>query len=553
VATTVDRTDHRDERVLVLAPTGRDAELAEQMLGRVGVASQICDSVASLCREIDRGAGLALVAEEALASASPALAASLARQPAWSDFPLVILTAEGDSPDRALGTPQDLEQLGNITLLERPVRVMTLISAVASALRARRRQYEIRDQLARLRRSEAERERLLASEQAARAEVEAANRAKDQFLAILSHELRTPLQSILGWVKVLRSGTLDAAATARALATIERNSRTQAQLIEDLLDVSRIVAGKLALELRPIDLVPVLDAAVDAVRGAAEAKDIQIATELDAVTVDVQGDPYRLQQVLWNLLSNAVKFTPERGRIDVRLSHGNEQASIAVADTGRGIRPDLLACIFDPFRQADSTQAREHGGLGLGLAIVRHLVEAHGGTVRAHSAGEGMGAAFTVSLPTLRTSAPDARLRPAGAGADLPAATAGSRLRGVRILVVDDNADTCELLRTVLRQEGAEVATAMSAEEALGALARVRPDVLISDISMPGEDGYALMRKVRAQESARGGRIAAIALTAHARPEDTEQAYLAGFQAHLAKPVDSTRLAVVIARMLAAV
>ena len=515
------------------------------------MTSRVCDSMASLCDEIDRGAGLALLAEEALGPGAHLLAAALERQPTWSDFPLIILTAEDSAPE-AIGGLNAFEHLGNVTLLERPVRMMTLISAVASALRARRRQYEIRDQLAELRRSEAERERLLASEQAARAEVEAANRAKDQFLAILSHELRTPLQSILGWVKVLRSGSLDAAATARALATIERNSKTQAQLIEDLLDVSRIVAGKLSLELRPIDLVPVLDAAVDAVRAAAEAKDIQIATHLDMVTVDVQGDPHRLQQVLWNLLSNAVKFTPERGRIDVRLTQRDGRASISVADTGRGIRPDLLACVFDPFRQADSTQAREHGGLGLGLAIVRHLVELHGGTVSAYSPGEGMGATFTVTFPTLGTTTSDARLRPAGL-AEAPSAAAGSLLQGARILVVDDNADTCELLRTVLRQEGAEVAVAMSAEEALATLARVRPDVLVSDISMPGEDGYTLMRKVRAQEATRGGRIAAVALTAHARPEDTEQAHLAGFQAHLAKPVDSTRLAMVIARILAVV
>ena len=551
MAATVHGSDHHDERVLVLTPTGRDGALAEQILQRVGVGSRVCDSMASLCAEIDRGAGLALLAEEALGSAVHLLGASLERQPTWSDFPLIILTAE-EAASAPVGSVNEFEGLGNVTLLERPVRMMTLISAVTSALRGRRRQYEIRDQLAELRRSEAERERLLASEQAARAEVEAANRAKDQFLAILSHELRTPLQSILGWVKVLRSGSLDTAATARALATIERNSKTQAQLIEDLLDVSRIVAGKLSLELRPIDLVPVLDAAVDAVRAAAEAKDIQIATHLDMVTVDVQGDPHRLQQVLWNLLSNAVKFTPERGRIDVRLHQQDGQASIVVADTGRGIRRELLAWIFDPFRQADSTQAREHGGLGLGLAIVRHLVELHGGAVRAHSPGEGMGATFTVSLPTLGITTSDARLRP-GNVADVPPAAAGSLLRGVRILVVDDNADTCELLRTVLRQEGAEVAVAMSAEEALAALGRVKPDVLVSDISMPGEDGYTLMRKVRAQEATLGGRIAAVALTAHARPEDTEQAYLAGFQAHLAKPVDSTRLAMVIARILAVV
>jgi PAS domain S-box-containing protein len=379
-------------------------------------------------------------------------------------------------------------------------------------------------------RAEEERERLLAGEQKARAAAEEASRLKDEFLATISHELRTPLTAIVGWSTMLRADNFDERNTAKALETIERNARAQAQLIEDLMDVSRIITGKLRLDVRPVDLVPIVEAAVDAVRPASEAKNIRLRTVLDPLAGPVPGDPARLQQVLWNLLSNAVKFTAKGGRVEVRLERVDSHVEISISDDGAGIAPEFLPYVFDRFRQADQRTVRQHGGLGLGLAIVRHLVELHGGSVRVESLGEGQGATFTVALPVApvyRSAGVESRVRTA-ARDTLPAREFADRLDGLRVLVVDDEQDTREMLKAGLGQCGAEVTAAGSAAEALEALVAGAPDVLISDIGMPGEDGYELIRKVRALPAEEGGKVPAIALTAYARVEDRMQALRAG-------------------------
>src|SRR5947209_2584427 len=396
--------------------------------------------------------------------------------------------------------------------------------------------------------AEQERARLLVLEQAARRHAEEANRLKDEFLATLSHELRTPLNAILGWVQVLRTGKLDAAATARALETIERNSRAQAQLIADLLDVSRIITGKLRLDFRPVELSRIIDAALDGVRPAADARAIQLVVSLAPLASPVLGDSDRLQQVIWNLLSNAIKFTPRDGRVEVRLWEARPNAVIQVRDSGIGIRPDFLPYVFDRFRQAESTLTRSHGGLGLGLSIVRHLVELHGGTVEVDSPGEGQGAVFRVSIP-LRAAATDEPLAdrsgPPGERVwDLP-----GLLKDLRVLVVEDEADTRDLLVLALEQCGAEVSAFASVPEALAAFDAATPDVLVSDIGVPFEDGYSLIRKVRARQADQGRDVPAVALTAYARTEDRERALEAGFQTHLAKPVDPSELIAAVARL----
>jgi PAS domain S-box-containing protein len=387
--------------------------------------------------------------------------------------------------------------------------------------------------------AEAEREELLLRERRARTEAETANRIKDDFLATVSHELRTPLNAMVGWVHLLRSGGLDAATTERALDTIERNIRAQAQIIDDILDVSRIVRGSLALAFQPVDLAAVLQHAIESLHPAAQSKGIAIHTVFETSESEVTGDPDRLQQVAWNLLSNAVKFTPRGGRVEVRLRHQGDDLRLEVADTGEGISPEFLPHVFERFRQADSSADRMHGGLGLGLAIVRHLVELHGGTVSAESPGKGRGARFTVTLPA--ASARPA-LEPSAQALKDPDSPP---LAGLRLLVVDDDLDTCEAMSLLLSRAGARVVTAASAAEALAAIERSPPDALIADIGLPGEDGYSLIRRLRAgaDGDVRGVRgIPALALTAYARAEDRERALAEGFQAHLPKPVDAEAL-----------
>jgi PAS domain S-box-containing protein len=382
-------------------------------------------------------------------------------------------------------------------------------------------------------------------------EASEANRLKDEFLATVSHELRTPLTAILGWAHMLRTGTFDGQAAASAFETIERNARAQAQLIEDLLDVSRIITGKLRIDLRTLDPNSFIEAAVEAVRPAAEVKGVRLQKVIDTGLASVSGDPVRLQQVVWNLLANAIKFTPRGGRVQVRLERVNSHVEIAVSDTGQGIEPGFLPHVFDRFRQADGTTTRHHGGLGLGLAIVRHLVELHGGTVKAESPGESQGTTFTVLLPVAPVYASDSselRVHPA-ARDTLPAFGSPDRLDGLRVLVVDDEPDTREMLKAGLGQCGAEVTAAGSAAEALTEIRQSPPDVLISDIGMPDVDGYELIRKVRTMPAGQGGTVPAIALTAYARTEDRLQALRAGYQMHVTKPVELTELAAVVASL----
>ncbi|HLM58582.1 MAG TPA: ATP-binding protein, partial [Pyrinomonadaceae bacterium] len=394
-------------------------------------------------------------------------------------------------------------------------------------------------------RKRAEESRLeLAREQAARAEAEQANRMKDEFLATLSHELRTPLTAILGWSRMLADDQLDESQSAAAFEAIYRNARAQAQLIEDLLDVSRIITGKLRVEFRPVELASVVEAAVGVVRPAASAEGIQLQAVFEPGDNRVSGDPARLQQVVWNLLSNAVKFTPRGGRVQVRLGRSDSHAEIAVSDTGAGIAPEFLPHVFERFRQADMGTSRLHGGLGLGLAIVRHLVELHGGTVRAESEGEGRGATVTVRLPV--TKADGAKPSEQAGAAPSPAPPS---LEGVKVLAVDDEADARNLLTEVLSRRGAEVLAASSAAEALGLLKTWRPHVLLSDIGMPYGDGYSLIRQVRALPEELGGRTPAAALTAYAGEEDRARALASGYHAHLSKPIEPDELSAVVARL----
>ncbi|MGI2905983.1 PAS domain S-box protein [Tolypothrix sp. VBCCA 56010] len=397
--------------------------------------------------------------------------------------------------------------------------------------------------------AEQEREQLLLREKAARTEAEAANRLKDEFLATLSHELRTPLNAMFGWTQLLTTRKFDETTTARALETINRNTKTLKVLIEDVLDVSRIITGKLNLKITPVQLITVVEAALDTVRPAAEAKEIRLESISDSSVALVLGDANRLQQIVWNLVSNAIKFTPHGGRVDVQLVPIDSHVQIRVRDTGEGIAAEFLPYVFERFRQADSSSTRSHGGLGLGLAIVRHLVELHGGTVRAESPGIGQGATFIVTLPLKPALKPITPEQLSPTEANKVAENCLPILEGLRVLVVDDEVDARELIAAMLEPLGVQVRAAASAIEALVALQAFQPDVLVSDIGMPGENGYALIRQLRALEQEQLRRIPAVALTAYARAEDRTQALLAGFQLHVPKPVNQAELAAVVANL----
>jgi PAS domain S-box-containing protein len=402
--------------------------------------------------------------------------------------------------------------------------------------------------------------RLLGREQAARKEAETANRAKDEFLATVSHELRTPLNAIAGWVQIMRKEDVDPKFMAHGLEVLERNAKMQTKIIEDILDVSRIITGKLSLSVTRVDLVPVIESALETVRLAADAKGIRLQATLDPDVGPVAGDSTRLQQIVWNLVSNAIKFTPQGGAVNIRLARVESQAEITVSDTGKGITGEFLPFVFDRFRQADSKSTRQHSGLGLGLAIVRHLMEMHGGTVAAASDGDGRGATFTLRLPIMASRAiedsppqTETELRVEAAKASFAGgnnlADNNLRLNGLRVLIVDDEADSREMLEVILIHLGAEVKAADSAKQALGLLKDWDPDALISDVEMPHEDGYSLIHKVRALEPERGGRIPAIALTGYGRPEDRAQLLAAGYQVHLSKPVNLIHLVDAIANL----
>jgi PAS domain S-box-containing protein len=409
----------------------------------------------------------------------------------------------------------------------------------------------LRDREGQLKQVAAEREQFLESERVARSEAERLSHMKDEFLATLSHELRTPLNAIQGWATLLRQREVSPEDHARGLETIERNVRAQAQIVNDLLDMSRIISGKIHLEVQPVQLHEIINNSIDAVRQSAVARQIRIQPLLDSSIGLVRGDPNRLQQVLWNLLTNAVKFTPQGGRVQVVLERVNSHVEITVEDSGIGIRAEFLPYVFDRFRQADPTTTRRYGGLGLGLSIVKNLIELHGGSVRVKSPGEGQGSTFILSLPVSHVRSEDvARVQKTVVAEDPLEAIELPRLDDVAVLVVDDEPDGRALIARILEGRGAHATAAASAAEALELMKNQRFDVMLSDIGMPDMDGYELMRRVRLLDNARDGPIAAIAVTAYARPEDRQRSLLAGYQMHLSKPIEARELVAGIASLL---
>jgi signal transduction histidine kinase/FixJ family two-component response regulator len=667
----VTRPSDRELLILIFALFGRDAEATRRILGGVSIESEVCHDIDALCAAIERGAGALVLAEEALVpSAAHRLIAVLGAQPSWSDLPVIVSATEVAEERRGFGLLSRLGEGVNLSILERPVRARAMVSAVQSALRARRRQYATRrlidelsasevrfrtvqerapyglmiyrpvfgengaiedfewiyanavgaramkrpisaligrrhlelmpgkidghfqahvaaftsgvavdreffyehdgsdntyhltafrldenlavvfDDITERKRAELERAQLLAREREARTEAEAASRGKDEFLATVSHELRTPLNAMLGWARLLTSGTLPENARGKAVQSIERNALAQAQLIEDLLDVSRIVSGKLRLDLHEVDFPRLVEAAVDSVRPAMEAKEIRLQPAIDPSASQVMGDPNRLQQVIWNLLSNAIKFTPRGGRVQLTVARVKSHIELSVSDTGLGIEPSFLPFLFQRFYQADGTSTRNQGGLGLGLAICRHLVELHGGTIEAFSEGLGQGATFKVQLPVLpvRATRADARAAPPTPARPL-VFEPPPELQGLKVLIVDDQPDARELLAAVMTRCGAMAIEASSSSEGLGRVMAARPDVIISDIGMPEEDGYSFIRRVRKLAADAGGRTPAAALTAYARAEDRRQAIQAGFEMHVPKPVEPAELVTVVATL----
>ncbi len=501
--------------LLIYAPAGRDARLTEEVLGRAGVSCLICQSLAELCGRFEAdGAGAILLFEEAIKDPSfDELQRTLADQPAWSDIG-VLLFAGGGGREAPMPVVRSIDALRNVTLLERPMRIATVLSTVRAALRSRQRQYEVRDLLVALHR--------------ARSEAESANRLKDEFLATLSHELRTPLNATLGWTSMLRDGKIDPGQMPRVFATLERNAQAQAQLISDVLDVSRIITGKLRLQSTLVDICEAVERALDTLRPAALAKGITVRLDIDS-DCHVRGDTDRLQQVFWNLLSNAVKFTPAGGAIHVDAHRHGAYLDIDVVDTGAGIDPAFLPFVFDRFRQADQSLTRRHGGLGVGLALVKHIVELHGGTVEVSSSGLGQGATFRVRLPAATSAASP---RP---GAPPEGRRASSSLEGRSVLLVDDARSTREVVAAVLSDAGASVVACGSAAEGSRALEQQLPDAIVADLGMPDEDGLSFIAGVRRLEGP-GRQVPALALSAYADPASQQAALAAGFTAFLAKP-----------------
>jgi signal transduction histidine kinase/ActR/RegA family two-component response regulator len=511
--------------VLIFAPVGRDAELARDVLTSASIASVVCASIGAMVDLIaGEGAGALLMTEEALGETDfPRLTETLQQQAPWSDIP-VLLFAGRPGAQMDVRVIRSIDALRNVTLLERPIRLAAALTTTRAALRSRARQYEVRDLLVALHR--------------ARAEAETANRMKDEFLATLSHELRTPLNAILGWTSMLVRDEVDPARLRRVFEALDRNAHSQAQLIADVLDVSRIVTGKLQLQRATVDVCDSVARAADAVRPAALAKNITLRIE-DSSDCIIRGDPDRLQQVFWNLLSNAVKFTPIGGSIDVAIARSSGSIAIAVIDSGVGIPQEFLPFVFDRFRQADQTTTRAHSGLGLGLSIVKHLIELHGGTVEASSRGAGAGARFEVRLPTIDS--------PADLPAPAPSRSEAVRLDGCLILVVDDDESSREVVTAALEGANARVQVAASADEARQRLQEHVPQMIISDLAMPGEDGLLLMRDVRGGAARE---VPAIALSAYADAASRDAARDAGFDAFLAKPARVEALLALVRSLL---
>jgi len=504
----------RDSRILCMAPTARDGEITCELLRGAGIAAELCKDLYALVHELNQGAAATLIAEEHLSSVLKApLSAWLARQPPWSDLPILILTRPGaDSPESA----EAWRTLGNVTLLERPTRVTTLLSAAQTAIRARSRQYQIRGHLT---------ERLK-NEQALRS----ADRRKDEFLATLGHELRNPLAPILNSLEILKlSGAFDDEHTRQACAVMERQVHHLNRLVDDLLEVSRITRGIIEVKKEPLDVAALVRAAVETSRPVLDNLRHELAVDLATEPMCVAGDPVRLTQVFANLLNNAAKYTNHGGRITVLTRQENGEAVITVRDNGIGIAPALLSQVFDMFMQVDRSTRRSQGGLGIGLTLVRSLVGMHGGTVEAKSDGSGLGSEFTVRLPLL---------------VNAPVSSGESRhiepIPARRILIVDDSRDGGESLAMLLRVLGAEVALAHSGRNALECVDTFRPDVVVLDIGMPGMDGYEVARRIRSNPENR--HISLIALTGWGQEEDRKRSVAAGFNHHLVKPADIEQL-----------
>jgi signal transduction histidine kinase/CheY-like chemotaxis protein len=517
-----------DARVLIFAPVGRDAVLTRDLLARAGISAEICPSTEALCAEVRRGAAAVVLTEEVFEQGGfPQIAASLQAQPPWSDIPVLLFAgSEGQrAPASALGV---IDQLPNVTLLDRPIRVSVALSIIRASLRARRRQLELRN--------------LLVALEQSREQAETANRLKDEFLATLSHELRTPLNAILGWAAILRNGGLDAAKMKRGLEVIDRNAHAQAQLVEDVLDMARVITGKLRVDLKPEPLAAIVDAAVQALRPAADAKRITLHLARVAEGVTIRGDADRLQQVFWNLISNAVKFTPDGGFVTVRVERSSTHVTVSVTDSGIGMDPQFMPMVFDRFRQADQTVTRGHGGLGLGLSIVKHLVELHGGTVSASSPGPGAGSTFAVILPipTIVGSDADLHRQPPLFSVALP---------GRAVLVVDHDAATRAVLADVFAASSAAVRTADTVAAALASARAEPPDVVIADLSLPPDGGLSLIRRLRSLPPP-AGEVPAIALSAYTRAEDRTAALTSGFTEFMSKPASPHELLLLVERLL---
>jgi len=517
-------TSDKENTVYVLAPTGRDAQLVCSILDRSGVAAEICDHVDKLNKTISEGAGAVLIAEEALDDeVTDSLLKGLEGQPVWSDLPVIIFSSSSRNAEAIL---QTFSNRINATVVERPIRITMLISAVTGALRARQRQYQTRDLLEQL---------------------EQSDKQKDLFLATLSHELRTPLNSILGWLQILKSKPHGREKIDHALEVIERNAKAQSEIISDILFVSRIVTGKLELKRHRVDIVAVVRTAADIVKPLLDAKKIGLEILIDPGRTEVWGDSERLQQIFLNLFSNSAKFTKRSGCISVKVKPADDSVEVIVSDTGRGISKDFLPYVFDRFRQADSTFTRRVGGLGLGLAIVQHLTELHGGTVVAESEGKNQGATFTIRLPLLSEETSSGKTkRGKNVRAEKPATNG---LTGLRILLVEDDADSREMLTTYLQTHGIEVSAVKTAHEAINQLSRFKPQLLISDVGLPERDGYDLIHDLRKLPARSGGTIPAIALTGYASLQDRQRAIAAGFQEHISKPVEVDELLQVIRQL----
>ena len=522
--------------VVLLAPTERDAQASRAILESAGIRCTLCHGLAGLCELVRAGPAAVIVPEEVvLADAAENLARAIRCQPVWSDLPVIVLSRAGvESP----AVVKAMATLGNVSLIERPVRVSTLLSVVRSALRARERQYLTRDHMAEQKRAFEERERLLASEQAARAEADAANRAKDRFLAVLSHELRTPLSPVLMALSDMEADAKLPPNAREDVRVIRRNIDLEVRLIDDLLDLSRVRNGKLRMHPQPADVHRLLHEVAEICASDPANPPVAVKFSLSASADSVTGDPARLQQLFWNLLKNALKFSKPGGEVRVSSCNPSPDAiEVRVKDHGQGIEADLLPRLFNAFEQGDNAVTRQFGGLGLGLAIAKAVVELHGGSIRAESEGPGRGAEFVVRLP-LSAVAP---------AAPAPRAAAPVRNGRLRLLVVEDHPDTARMLGRLLRSSGYDVETAGSAAAALQ-LVESRPfDLLVSDIGLPDATGHDLMRQIRQRHDLKG-----IAMTGYGMDEDVRKSLDAGFTDHIIKPVDVAHLEAVIQRVATA-